>query len=103
MATLLATTLAPDIILPFAANPAQSAGIARAEEQLFNAIAWPPQVLARAVGIWIDSHTAQVWPSGWPAFAAFALRLSAIAIPFWFIAGLLLYEAARATLRLRNR
>jgi len=91
--TLVATTLAPDVILPGSFNPWQTPRAASVVERVFTVIAWPPQVFARALGIWIDSHSAQLWPSGWPAFAAFGLRLSAISIPFWFAVGALFFEA----------
>lgn len=94
--TLVATTLAPDVVLPSAFNPWQTAHAASVVERVFEAIAWPPQILARRLGIWIDSHSAQVWPTGWPMFAAFGLRLSAISIPFWFGVGVLLFEVSRA-------
>jgi hypothetical protein len=101
--TLLGTTLAPDVTLPFTVNPFTSRSAAATEERLFNAIAWPPQVLARSLGIWIDSHSAQVWPPGWPMFAAFALRLSFISIPFWFVTGVLAFEIALVCVRLAQR
>jgi len=93
--TLVGTTLAPDVILPAALNPWQTARAASVVERVFTAISKPPQVVARALGIWIDSHSAQVWPSGWPLFAAFSLRLSAISIPFWFAVGALAFEVLR--------
>jgi hypothetical protein len=101
--TLVATTLAPDVILPFAANPGQTARAAFMTERVFTAISWPPQVVARALGIWIDSHSAQVWPPGWPAFAAFSLRLGAISIPFWFALGAMVFEVSRAAAMLARR
>ena len=101
--TLVATTIAPDVLLPFRLSTGESPRVARAEERLFNAIARPPQVVAESAGIWIDGHSAQVWPAGWPAFAAFALRLSLISIPFWFLAGVVLFEIGGALDRLIRR
>jgi hypothetical protein len=102
--TLFATTLAPDVILPGPPfNPWQSARVASFEARVFNAITWPPQVVARAAGIWIDSHSAQLWPSGWPAFAAFALRINLIAVPFWSLFGILIFELASAGRRIARR
>jgi hypothetical protein len=100
--TLVATTLAPDVILP-AFNPWQSARAAATVKLIFNAIAGPPQAVAGAFGVWITSHGAQVWPAGWPAFSALSLRLGAIAIPFWFAVGAVAFEVTRAATRLARR
>jgi hypothetical protein len=101
--TLVATTLAPDVTLPGPLNPWQTPYAASAVDRVFSTISWPPQVVARAFGIWIDSHSAQVWPAGWPMFAAFGLRLSSIAIPFWFIIGAVSFEVFRGVASFARR
>lgn len=62
---------------------------------MFEAIAEPPQIVARVFGIWINSHSAQLWPRGWPAFAALSLRIILMSTPFWAIVGILTFEFSR--------
>jgi hypothetical protein len=96
--TLLATTLAPDVVTPFLKNPHESASARAVAENLFKAITKPPQVAARIFGVWIDSHSAQLWPHGWPAFAALALRIILTSTPFWALIGILAFEVIRLAL-----
>ena len=97
--TLVATTLAPDATGLFD-YPGQSARVLEGERRVFESITRPLQTVARAVGIWIDSHSAQRWPEGWPIFAALATRLALIAILFWFVAGVAGWEVLRLVTRL---
>ncbi len=101
--TLVATTIAPDVIVPFSPSPGESSSARHAASRLFEFIAWPPRVAARSAGIWIDSHSAQLWPPGWPMFTAFATRLALIAVPFWFVFGVVMFELTRVTSRVIRR
>lgn len=92
---LVAATLAPDAIAPFLTSPQESTTARAVATQVFEAITEPPQTVARLCGIWIDSHSAQLWPHGWPAFAALSLRIVLISVPFWTIAGILIFEFIR--------
>jgi len=93
--TLVATTLAPDAVAPFLKNPHETASARAVVEHLFEAITKPPQVVARMFGVWIDSHSAQLWPAGWPAFAALALRIILTSTPFWALVGIVAFEVIR--------
>lgn len=101
--TLIATTIAPDVNAPILRYPNESASVRDVQRRAFECIAWPPQAVARSLGIWIESHSAQLWPPGWPVFLAFATRLSLISVPFWFVIGLLGYELIRVGKRLLLR
>lgn len=89
---LVAATLAPDVTAPFLASPKESPSARAVATRVFEAITDSPQIAARMCGIWIDSHSAQLWPHGWPAFAAMSLRLVLISAPFWTIVGILIFE-----------
>ena len=93
--TLVAVALAPDVIMPFPLNPWETSRARDIEEAVFSVISNPPQRVAESIGIWINSHDAQVWPTGWPAFVAYGTRLSLISVPFWFLAGVVIFEIAQ--------
>jgi len=93
---LIATTLPPDVIAPFLFEyPNRSPKVFDIEQQAFRAIAWPPQVVGRAFGFDIGSHGAQLWPPGWPLFAAYSIKLFLIGVPFWFLTGIVAFELFR--------
>lgn len=92
---LVAATLAPDVVAPFLKNPQESASARAVTERVFEAITEPPQIVARVFGIWINGHSAQLWPRGWPAFAALSLRIVLTSTPFWLLAGTLIFELIR--------
>jgi len=93
---LIATTIAPDVIAPYLFEyPNRSSKVFDIEQQAFLAIAWPPQVVGRKFGFAIDSHDVQMWPPGWPLFAAYSLKLLLIGVPFWFLTGIVAFELFR--------
>lgn len=94
--TLIATTLAPDVIAPFLRFPGESTVVRSAEQQTFEWITRAPRNVSRALGLPIDSHSAQLWPPGWPLFLAFATRLTLITVP-------LIFESSRAAVLILRR
>ena len=73
------------------------------EKLLFDAIVEPAHHFFRFFGISIDGHSAQLWPSGWGFWAAFALRCFLVTFPFWFGTLVLLCEATNLGARVAKR
>lgn len=65
----------------------------RSLSRIYDALMGGPLRAAEVAGFSIGSHSAQMWPPGWPPWLARDAKMCLIFIPFWFVVGVPLIEA----------